>query len=803
MKDLLEKLGVDPNLQGAELVSVLCSEKQKSISKLKDADGNPIKEMECNIRIVIIDQVLEEVLKLVKDSNNEADKPVITDNELIKEDYSFKNDISEKSPVQAEQSEISDDPFERAAEAFGNEDYATAFNLFLMVAQDGNDLAMNIIGMMYELGYGTDEDEEKSFYWHKKAAAKGNADSMAQLGVIYRNGSNTVRKNYAEALKWLGKAAKLGQPFAMLNIGLMYLNGEGLDKNDEKSFLWFNKAAEKGNTDAHVKLGDCYFEGIGTNHNMSEAIKCYTVAAEKGNAYSAYRLAIMYEIGIGITKNLSKAIEWYMIAADLGHPDANFKVGYFYLYGEGVEQDYKKSFEYFSVSAENGYSTALLALGMMYEDGLGVKQNFYKAFEYYKSAAEQDEDDSMYYLGLCYENGRGVKADFVQAVYWMQRAAEKNNSNAIKWLENEKIFCMSSYPVNAFKKDYVGDYQIAGNFDDEFNGFGELQYLTGNRKGERYKGNFSLGKFKGDGEYYIDDSNMVSGVFNDGFNGTFIHTINGNTVYEGEIVSYCYHGNGIQYNEDGSVYFEGEFRDGIGCNGEGTTEFTGKDGSRMKLVGVIRDGKLEGNGKMINISEGTCWEGSFVDGRVKGQATFHDSDGTKYIGTFQDESTGTVKVVDKNNRLIFEGGYKNSSYNGKGILYNSDGSKLHGEWDIGRLVSGKGVYLYTLDNGIVVKDIGPFVNGNLNGEGRRLVLSGEDEGGYWEGTFLNGSIHGFCTFYKKNGERQETQCSNGVFHGLMKLYSPKGALYWQTFYNKGNEVGPRKETYAYKLSKRK
>lgn len=77
------------------------------------------------------------------------------------------------------------DQMEDAAAAYGRGDYATAFRLLRVLAEQGD------------------------------------VGAQVQLGVMYQNGEG-VRQNPSEATKWFRIAAEQGDPRAQLNIGITY-----------------------------------------------------------------------------------------------------------------------------------------------------------------------------------------------------------------------------------------------------------------------------------------------------------------------------------------------------------------------------------------------------------------------------------------------------------------------------------------------------------------------------------------------------------------------------------------------------
>jgi uncharacterized protein len=146
--------------------------------------------------------------------------------------------------------------------AVGEKDYARVFESVRIDAQRGDPKAQGELGLLYEKGLGTTQDEKKAAYWLTEAAQKGDADSQNNLGYLYFNGHG-VAQDYAQALKWFQKAADQGLASAQSNLGLIYGAGLGLSKDYPKALECFKKAAGQDDLDAQVNLGMMYSLGEG------------------------------------------------------------------------------------------------------------------------------------------------------------------------------------------------------------------------------------------------------------------------------------------------------------------------------------------------------------------------------------------------------------------------------------------------------------------------------------------------------------------------------------------------------------
>ncbi|WHR56549.1 tetratricopeptide repeat protein [Acinetobacter haemolyticus] len=108
-------------------------------------------------------------------------------------------------------------------------------------SKKGNVFAKNNLAMIHIKGGEKDINYEKSFSLLNEAS-KASPEALNNLGVFYSNGLG-VDKNYDKALSLYIRAANKGSATAMYNIGISYLRGlNGLDKDKNKARYWFKKA---------------------------------------------------------------------------------------------------------------------------------------------------------------------------------------------------------------------------------------------------------------------------------------------------------------------------------------------------------------------------------------------------------------------------------------------------------------------------------------------------------------------------------------------------------------------------------
>jgi len=218
------------------------------------------------------------------------------------------------------------DEYKMGYDAFQLKKYKEAVSWFNKAAAKGNMEAMFNLGMIYQLGAGTEipANEKEAVGWYQKAADKGHVNSINNLGQLYL--SEEGIQDFKLALQWFTKGADKGHSGCMYNVGVMYANGSGVTKQMEEAYKWFKKAADKGMGEAkeavkkiekeglvatEVKNGDASFD----KKDYDKALTWYQQGADKGYSEAMYKLGLIYEL----KHKTTLAREWYKKAIALGH----------------------------------------------------------------------------------------------------------------------------------------------------------------------------------------------------------------------------------------------------------------------------------------------------------------------------------------------------------------------------------------------------------------------------------------------------------------------------------------------------
>lgn len=128
--------------------------------------------------------------------------------------------------------------FDDAANLLRKTEYEAAAVAFRTLATQGDIPAQAVIGTMYLLGQGVQQDDREAVFWLSKAAENGYAGAQSNLGNMYLLGRG-VEKDPVAAVNWYRKAAMQGEAKAQHNLGLAYARGTGVEPDPVEASKWF------------------------------------------------------------------------------------------------------------------------------------------------------------------------------------------------------------------------------------------------------------------------------------------------------------------------------------------------------------------------------------------------------------------------------------------------------------------------------------------------------------------------------------------------------------------------------------
>lgn len=206
----------------------------------------------------------------------------------------------------------------KATKAFESHDYAAALDELEPLSKEGNPDALDMLGQMYEHGWGVSKNIDKAKALYTRGANQGHLESVNDLRRL-RN------IDYLKELQTVEPKAEQGDAQAENRLGEMYEFGYGVDRDAAMAYKWYEKAAKQGLVDAEHNIGRCYNFGTGVAQNFAEAERWYREAANQGHTASMFFLGTLYSNHHGQDTSADQdviAYAWMHNAAELGNVTA-------------------------------------------------------------------------------------------------------------------------------------------------------------------------------------------------------------------------------------------------------------------------------------------------------------------------------------------------------------------------------------------------------------------------------------------------------------------------------------------------
>jgi TPR repeat protein len=277
--------------------------------------------------------------------------------------------------------------------AYEKQDYKTAHELWLPLAEQGDPKAQFFLGFMHDMGFGVPENDKQAFKWYKLTAEKG--DSRAQLftGFMYDFGKG-VPKDYQKAVKWYQLASEQGYMQAKRNIYKL------AEKNSVEALEILLNDAKKGSTEAKVNLAAMREVELMVTQNYQTGLNRKQISEEQKYVQLGktmlelanldnHEKTINTIIGGAEMMNkaqnvlgMDKALKWYK-PAEYGARIYKYNL---------AKQNTVEALQYLirlSIDSEKGIAEAQYILATMYADGIGVSQDNDQAFNLFLKIARK------------------------------------------------------------------------------------------------------------------------------------------------------------------------------------------------------------------------------------------------------------------------------------------------------------------------------------------------------------------------------------------------------------------------------
>ena len=273
--------------------------------------------------------------------------------------------------------------------------------------------------------------EEQFLNVTRQAAAKGNAEAQAALGVFYLGGSHGLPNDNREGIKWLQKAADAGSAQGQYVLGLQYMTGSGgLAEDMPKAISLFRNAGDQGCLPAQQILGRLYTGSInGAPPDLQESARWYKKAArEHADAHAKAQLFALCCNGTTKPENLAEVTDWCRAAAEAGTAMAQYFLFDAYDIGKaGFPKDEAEAKKWLDKAvAQNDVNVQLCLYARAVENLPRNPAAAVEAVKWLLAAAEnKDREGALgpdYFQRIFYANPGPGQAD---AVTWLTAEAGK------------------------------------------------------------------------------------------------------------------------------------------------------------------------------------------------------------------------------------------------------------------------------------------------------------------------------------------------------------------------------------------
>lgn len=129
---------------------------------------------------------------------------------------------------------------------------------------------LNVLGIAYLHGLGTEPDTVKAVSYLEASGAEGFKAAYHNLGMYYKY-APVGRQDFGKAYEAFCKGADAGSTDCLYDKGFMLYKGLGCDQDYAASVEEFRKAADRENPSALFMLGLCYRNGYGVEPDTARA----------------------------------------------------------------------------------------------------------------------------------------------------------------------------------------------------------------------------------------------------------------------------------------------------------------------------------------------------------------------------------------------------------------------------------------------------------------------------------------------------------------------------------------------------
>jgi TPR repeat protein len=106
---------------------------------------------------------------------------------------------------------------EHARDLMETDQYTAALEALSPLARSGNADAEELIGVLYAMGLGVEQDYQRAFEWYLRASLKGHPGAQSGIGWYYEVGLGMPAPDLVRAYMWYALSAIGGDPDAAIS----------------------------------------------------------------------------------------------------------------------------------------------------------------------------------------------------------------------------------------------------------------------------------------------------------------------------------------------------------------------------------------------------------------------------------------------------------------------------------------------------------------------------------------------------------------------------------------------------------
>ncbi len=127
------------------------------------------------------------------------------------------------------------------------QDLVKSHSYHLRAADKGQAFGKVRVALNIVQGLGVEKDVQKGLDMLIKAVTETNLPwGQLQLGRLYYNGSDSIKRDFSESLRWYQLAAQKNNTAALYNLGWQHEHGEGVEKNIHTAYEYYSRALRYG-----------------------------------------------------------------------------------------------------------------------------------------------------------------------------------------------------------------------------------------------------------------------------------------------------------------------------------------------------------------------------------------------------------------------------------------------------------------------------------------------------------------------------------------------------------------------------